>query len=158
LKQWEALLSAPYWKGGLALCTEVTPKRHLEYLDEVGVESLIAGDDRVDLQVALECLSVQYGTKTVRVDSGETLNGVMLRARLVDEVSVLIRPYLVGGVTPKSLFRAPDLTGVAGVISLRLVGLEELRDGVAWVRYTVIHNDVDKGSSLAGAEPCEDSQ
>ena len=140
LEQWEALLSAGYWRGGLALCTEVTPKRHLDYLDEVGVESLMAGDDRVDLQAALECLSVQYGTKTVRVDSGGTLNGVVLRARLVDEVSVLISPYLVGGVTPKSLFRAPDLTDVAGVIGLRLIGLEQLRDDVAWLRYSVLQD------------------
>jgi 2,5-diamino-6-(ribosylamino)-4(3H)-pyrimidinone 5'-phosphate reductase len=147
LKHWEALLSARYWRGGLALCTKVTPKRHLEYLDEVGVESLMVGDDRVDLYEALECLSGRYGTKTVRVDSGGTLNGVLLRNGLVDEVSVLISPCLVGGVTPKTLFRAPDLTEVADVIGLRLIGLEKLQDDVAWLRYSVLHNKVSEEDS-----------
>lgn len=151
LKHWEALLSAPYWSGGVALCTKATPKSHLAYLDEVGVESLMVGNDPVDLQAALECLSDRYGTKTVRVDSGGTLNGVLLRNRLADEVSVLISPYLVGGVTPKSLFRAPDLTEAAGVIGLRLIGLERLRDDVVWLRYSVLHDEVDKGSRLTGA-------
>jgi 2,5-diamino-6-(ribosylamino)-4(3H)-pyrimidinone 5'-phosphate reductase len=146
VKHWGALLSAPYWSGGLALCTKVTPKRHLEYLDEAGVESLMIGDDRVDLHGALECLSHRYGTKTVRVDSGGTLNGVLLRNGLVDEVSVLISPYLVGGVTPNTLFRAADLTDVADVIGLQLIGLEQLRDEVVWLRYSVRHNEVSEGS------------
>lgn len=143
LRHWEALLSAPYWRAGVALCTKVTPRAHLEYLDKVGVDSLITGDDRVDLQMALECLVDRYGTKTVRVDSGGTLNGILLRERLVDEVSVMIIPYLVGGTTPKSFFRAPDLSDVAGVIRLRLIGLEQLRDDVAWLRYSVLQDEVD---------------
>jgi 2,5-diamino-6-(ribosylamino)-4(3H)-pyrimidinone 5'-phosphate reductase len=140
LKQWEALLRAPYWKGGLALCTEVTPAGHLEYLAEVGVEALTVGDDRVDLRAALEYLADRIGVKTVRVDSGGTLNGVLLRNGLVDEVSVLVSPYLVGGVTQKSLFRAPDLTEASGVIGLRLTGVEEVRDGVVWLKYAVLHD------------------
>ncbi len=139
MKHWEALLSAPYWRGGLALCTRATPKKHLEYLGEIGVESMIVGDDRVDLGEALERLSHTHGVKTVRVDSGGTLNGVLLREGLADEVSVLVSPYLVGGVTPKSLFRAPDLTEAADVIGLRLSSVEELRDGVVWLRYEVLH-------------------
>jgi 2,5-diamino-6-(ribosylamino)-4(3H)-pyrimidinone 5'-phosphate reductase len=150
LKHWEALLSAPYWRGGLALCTKATPKRHLEYLGDVGVESLMVGDDRVDLQAALECLSDRYGAKTVRVDSGGTLIGVLLRTGLVDEVSVLVSPYLVGGVTPKSLFQAPDLTDAAGVIGLRLTDVEEFRDGVVWLKYRV-GSEGDRGSSLTSA-------
>jgi 2,5-diamino-6-(ribosylamino)-4(3H)-pyrimidinone 5'-phosphate reductase len=141
LKHWEVLLSAPYWRGGLALCTKVTPKSHLEYLKEVGLESVIVGDDRVDLRAALECLAECYGVKTVRVDSGGILNGVLLRNGLVDEVSVLVSPCLVGGVTSKSLFRAPDLTNAAGVIGLQLIAVEELRDGVVWLKYSVLRGE-----------------
>jgi 2,5-diamino-6-(ribosylamino)-4(3H)-pyrimidinone 5'-phosphate reductase len=141
LKHWEVLLSTPFWKGGLALYTKSTPKSHLEYLDEVGVESVMVGDDRVDLHAALECLTDKYGVKTVRVDSGGVLNGVLLRNHLVDEVSVLVSPYLVGGITPKSLFRAPNLTDAAGVIGLELTSTEELRDSVVWLRYKVLQSE-----------------
>jgi len=140
LKNWEALLRSPYWRGGLALCTRTTPKEHLQYLGGVGVETLEFGDDRVDLPAALECLGERFGVKTVRVDSGGTLNGVLLRHGLVDEVSVLVSPYLVGGTTVKSLYRASDLTDSADVIGLRLTGVEELPDGVVWLRYAVLHD------------------
>jgi 2,5-diamino-6-(ribosylamino)-4(3H)-pyrimidinone 5'-phosphate reductase len=141
LKHWESLLSAPYWRGGISLCTKTTPKSHLNYLEKVGVESVIVGDDRVDLRAALECLAGSYGVKTVRVDSGGILNGVLLRHGLVDEVSVLVSPYLVGGVTPKSFFRAPDLTDAADVIGLELIAVEELRDGVVWLKYKVLRSE-----------------
>ncbi len=144
LKHWEALLSTPYWNGGVALCTKKTPPAHLEYLDKVGVDSLMVGDDRVNLQTALEHLADRYGTKTVRVDSGGTLNGILLREGLVDEVSVLVSPYLVGGTTPKSFFRAPDLSESAGVIRLRLISLEQLRDDVAWLRYRVLRDEAEE--------------
>jgi len=140
MRHWKALLRSSYWGRGVALCTEKTPEEHLQYLGEVGVEALMVGDERVDFRAALECLADRYDVKTVRVDSGGTLNGVLLRAGLVDEVSVLVSPYLVGGATTKSLYRAPDLTDSTGVISLRLTGVQELRAGVVWLRYAVLHD------------------
>ena len=96
------------------------------------------GEDHVDLRAALEELSARHGVKTVRMDSGGTLNGLMLRAGLVDEVSVLVNPCLVGGLSPRSLLRAPDLTSAEGVIALRLMHVEKLRGDVVWLRYEVV--------------------
>ena len=53
-------------------------------------------------------------------------------------MSVLIHPSLVGGTSPRSMYRAPDLDGPDGVIPLKLTHLEEVEDGVAWLRYDVI--------------------
>ncbi len=86
----------------------------------------------------LEQLNERYGVRTVRVDSGGTLNGVLLRAGLVDEFSLLITPSLVGGTSPKSAFRAPDLTSVDGVIPLRLLQVEKLEGDHLWLRYEVV--------------------
>jgi 2,5-diamino-6-(ribosylamino)-4(3H)-pyrimidinone 5'-phosphate reductase len=91
----------------------------------------------VDLRAALEELNRRHGVKVVRVDSGGTLNGVLLRAGLADEVSVLFNPCLVGGVTPRSFFRAEDLVSSEGVIPLRLLEVEKLKGDVVWLRYQV---------------------
>jgi 2,5-diamino-6-(ribosylamino)-4(3H)-pyrimidinone 5'-phosphate reductase len=56
------------------------------------IDYIVAGDDHVDLRLTLEELNARYGVRIVRVDSGGTLNGVLLRAGLVDEVSALINP------------------------------------------------------------------
>jgi 2,5-diamino-6-(ribosylamino)-4(3H)-pyrimidinone 5'-phosphate reductase len=124
----------------VALCSRSTPKEHLQYLDSIPVDYVISGDDRVDLRGALQELNRQYGVKVIRVDSGGTLNGVLLRAGLVDEVSVLIHPSLVGGSTPRTLFRATDLASPEGVIRLKLSHCEQLSGDVVWLRYAVLRD------------------
>ncbi|MBN1477749.1 RibD family protein [Candidatus Sumerlaeota bacterium] len=140
-QRWREMLAASFWRAGLALCTEVTPQEHLDYLDRAGIERLTVGEDRVDLAAALEHLATQRGVQTVRVDSGGTLNGALLRAGLVDEVSVLINPCLVGGLSPRSMFRAPDLTPDEAAIPLRLIHLEQIRDDIVWLRCEVKRGD-----------------
>ena len=101
----------------------------------------------VDLCAALEDLNSRFGVKVVRVDTGGTLNGQLLRQGLIAEVSLLIYPSLVGGEKQSSIFRAPDLpaiaatadpvTGPEGVISLKLLHMEKLKGDVMWLRYEV---------------------
>jgi riboflavin biosynthesis pyrimidine reductase len=53
-------------------------------------------------------------------------------------VSVLINPCLVGGVTPGTIFQAPDRAAPGDVISLKLIHLEQVSDGAVWLRYEVV--------------------
>jgi len=134
---WKALRAAPYWRHLIALCTRATPPEHRAHLERVGVEAVELGEDRVDLRRALEYLAERHGVRTVRVDSGGTLNGLLLRAGLVDEVSVLLHPALVGGTSPRSLYRAPDLAGLEGAIAVRLLASETLAGDCVWLRYAI---------------------
>jgi 2,5-diamino-6-(ribosylamino)-4(3H)-pyrimidinone 5'-phosphate reductase len=134
---WKTWLAMPYWRGGVAICSESTPDKHLQYLAEAGVDFIVAGHEKVDMTAALEELNERYGIQTVRVDSGGTLNGVLLRAGLVDEVSILVHPALVGGTSQRSLFRAPDLASPVGVIPLALVSAETIGESLVWLRYKV---------------------
>lgn len=138
LRNWHLLRKEPYWRNVIALCSHMTSRAYLDYLQERHVEYIVAGEDRVDLGVALAELHVRHGVKLVRVDSGGQLNGALLRAGLVDEVSVLINPSLVGGTTPRSLFHAPDLSSPEGVIRLQLAHVERMEGDVVWLRYEVI--------------------
>ena len=137
VRNWQTLREAPYWRDMIALCSNSTPDSYLDYLSKRHIEYIVAGDDHVDLRLALEEINDRYGVETVRVDSGGTLNGVLLRAGLVSEISVLIDPCLVGGTTQRSIFRAPDLTSPDGVIGLRLIDIEKLPNDVIWLRYEV---------------------
>ena len=137
IKNWEIIKKQPWWRGYVSLCSEATPESHLEYLNELGIRCIISGKQKVDLRAALEVLNTQFGTRRVRVDSGGTLNGVFLRAGLVDEVSVIVSPSLVGGITPKTMFVAPDLETEDGVIPLILVHVEKIRERYVWLRYKV---------------------
>jgi 2,5-diamino-6-(ribosylamino)-4(3H)-pyrimidinone 5'-phosphate reductase len=138
VRSWHFLRKQPYWRDAVALCSHSTPKPYFEYLEQQNIDRIVAGDDHVDLRAALEELNVRYGVQVVRADSGGTLNGALLRAGLVHEVSVLIHPSLVGGTTPQSIFRASDLASADGVLQLRLAHVEQLEGDLVWLRYEVI--------------------
>ena len=137
-RHWNYWRQQPFWRDVVVLCSRSTPQTYLEYLRERHVEFIVTGDTQVDLRVALEELNARYGIKTVRVDSGGILNGVLLRSGLVDEVSVLVSPSLAGGTTPRSMFVAPDLTSPEGVIPLKLTHVETVKNDAVWLRYEVV--------------------
>ena len=138
VRTWRTLRASGYWKDMVALVSELTPAAYLDYLRRIHVPWLTHGIDRVDLRGALEDLNDRYGVEVVRVDAGGTLNGALLRAGLVDEVSILMHPVLVGGESPRSMFAAPDLETDDGVIPLVFLGVEEHGDGIVRLRYEVV--------------------
>jgi 2,5-diamino-6-(ribosylamino)-4(3H)-pyrimidinone 5'-phosphate reductase len=133
LRGWEGWLAAGHWRAGISLCTFATPPAHLRELRAGGIETHVAGEERVDLAASLEWLRKRHDVATVRVDSGGTLNGALLREGLVDEISVLVHPALVGGTSSSSLFRAGD----KHPIGLELAGVERFRSDTVWLRYAV---------------------
>ncbi len=135
---WGRLLREPYWRAGVALCSGTTPREHLEYLERAGVDHIIAGDDKVDMRAALEELAERFGVKVIRADCGGILSGVLLRAGLVDEVSLVVDPTMVGGTSPRYLFMASDLEAPGGTLPLELLGMERMEGGSVWLHYRVI--------------------
>ena len=136
---WRWLLKQPYWRAGVALCSTSTPGEYLEYLDGHGIDRIVAGDDRVDLRAALEELGQRFGVERIRVDSGGALNGALLRAGLVSEISLMIVPVLAGGESVVPFFRTPKLGGVEGLIDMKLKQVEQLENDVLWLRYDVLN-------------------
>ena len=134
---WNWLRKQPYWREAVALVTRSSPAEGLARLARKQVPTIVCGDDRVDLRLALETLAALHSVRTVRVDSGGALSGALVRARLVDEVSVLLEPVLVGGETARGFLRGPDPAFPGDVARLRLTHLERFDDGLVWLRYDV---------------------
>lgn len=119
----------------MVLGSRRTPKTHFDRLRAAEVELERFGEDRVDLEGALSSLYEKRSIETVRVDAGPGLNGALLAAGLLDEVSVLLAPYLVGD--GRSI-----LDGLTDPATHRLVltAAESQPDGYVWLRYTVEHS------------------
>lgn len=133
VRSWTALRQAAHWRDRMvALCSRTTPAEHLDHLAARHVDRVIAGDHRVDLRAALAELERTYGAKRVLVDSGGTLNGALFQAGLVDEVSLLVHPRLVGGPGSTSMFRTGEPTDG---VTLRLTAVEQRGGDVVWLRY-----------------------
>lgn len=146
LRNLHRLRDEPYWRGVLSLCSRATPGEHLDYLRRHAIPCWILGEEKVDLRAALERMASELGARTVRVDSGGTLNGVLLRAGLVNEVSLVVQPTLVGGTSPRSIFRAADVASEHDALPLRLLHVERLDGDGVWLRYEVLPRGESGGS------------
>ncbi|MEV0613038.1 dihydrofolate reductase family protein [Nonomuraea sp. NPDC050404] len=130
VSQWRELREAGHWSEVVALHCRDTPARP----PGRPVRELVAGPDRVDLADALRTLVRDEGIGVVRVDSGGRLIGALLAAGLVDEISLLVHPYLAGEQATR--FWYGDRPAAA---PLTLVAAQSLSDGLVWLRYQPDH-------------------
>jgi 2,5-diamino-6-(ribosylamino)-4(3H)-pyrimidinone 5'-phosphate reductase len=125
--QWDALRDAGHWSEVIALRAAANPRRS----PGERVRELTAGIWQVDLSTALGDLGSQHGAEVVRVDSGGTLTGVLLGAGLVDEVSLLVHPSLVGDRSERRWHGPAQLARRR----LTLLAASALDRGLVWLRY-----------------------
>jgi 2,5-diamino-6-(ribosylamino)-4(3H)-pyrimidinone 5'-phosphate reductase len=132
------LRGQPFWRDILVLCSSATPEPHRQRLRRHRVDHLTIGENRVNLAEALRALAARHSVTAVRVDAGGTLNGALVRAGLVDEISVVVAPYVVG-TSPAHPLHLVDGLDAPGAQNLDLTSVEALRDGHVWLRYLVRH-------------------
>jgi 2,5-diamino-6-(ribosylamino)-4(3H)-pyrimidinone 5'-phosphate reductase len=108
---WDALRDCGHWSGVRALRAP-------------------AGTRRVALAPALAGLDAGL----VRVDSGGALNGALLRDGLVDEVSLLVHPRVVGAADALRWYGPEPVPGLA----LERIAAEPLDGGLTWLRHRVV--------------------
>lgn len=137
LRSWHYWKKLPYWKDCVALCTKRTTTDYLEYLKYQGIKTLVAGIEHVDFEQAFEQLNRKFGVTIIRVDSGGTLNGVLLKAGLVDELHLLVHPTLVGGINQRTFFN--DLNPEAECeLPLRFLDSKLHKQGILLLSYALL--------------------
>jgi len=137
IRIWSEVREMPFIRDILVLCSRSTPQEYMDCLDDRYIKYMVVGYDKVNLGAALEELNVQFGVKKLRVDGGGTLNTVLLRDDLVDEVCVLLHPVMVGGASENSIYNTPDLTSEA-VLDLKLLKMEKLKNEIIFLQYRVM--------------------
>ena len=117
----------------VAILSERVSDEYLAFLRERGVSYLLAGARDVDLPRALDKIGVRFGVKKLMLEGGGRINGGMLRAGMIDEVSLLIVPVADGRMGTPALFDSEDMAPRG----LALEGVEQRAGGVLWLRYRV---------------------
>jgi len=113
------------------------PADYLAYLRVEHIPYLIGGHEHADLTSALSKLHAKLGVRVVRLWGGGTLNGVMLRKNLVDEIHLIVKPVLIGGHRTPTLADCDDLTPETTPAILELLSVKTERDGFLWLHYKV---------------------
>lgn len=130
----------------VAILSERVSEEYLASLRKRGVSYVLAGASDVDLGLALEKIGERFGVRTLMLEGGGRINGGMLRAGLIDEVSLLVAPVADGRIGTPALFdvepagagaHRPVDGGDVTPWRLMLASVERRADDVLWLRYRV---------------------
>lgn len=121
----------------VAVLSERVSDEYLAFLRGRGVSYLLAGARDVDLALALEKIASRFGVRTLMLEGGGRINGGMLRAGLVDEVSLLVAPVVDGRMGTPAVFDVGGEEDDVAPYRLALDAVERLADDVLRLRYRV---------------------
>jgi 2,5-diamino-6-(ribosylamino)-4(3H)-pyrimidinone 5'-phosphate reductase len=122
----------------VVIITEKVGDAYRAHLRDKGISYLVCGASKVDLKLAMEKLRSKLKLKKVMLEGGGVLNGAMLQAELIDEISHIIAPIVDGGGPEVTgLFDPPGKASARGAAGLKLIAHESLRGGAQWLRFKV---------------------
>ncbi len=113
------------------------PDAHLAELAGDGISYVVAADEAMAPRKLFELLGRELGIKRLLVEGGGNVNGSLMAAGVVDEISLLVAPAIDGALGVTGAFEVPDAAGLAGKVRLRFVASEALAHGVVHLRYAV---------------------
>ncbi len=67
---------------------------------------------RIDFEDLFKKLKQDYGIKRMTIQTGGTLNSIFLRKKLIDKISIVVAPALIGGKDTSSLIDGISLSSV----------------------------------------------
>ena len=114
--------------------TEKVSEEYIQGLKELGISYIFAGADEIDLKLLLEKLA-DYGIRRLLVTGGGTINYALLKAGLVDEVSVVISPIVAANKSSVATFERSEFADGNYEKALQLISVKELKDGSVLLRY-----------------------
>lgn len=131
------------WEAGhidddhvIAVLTEQVSPAYLAYLRRQGVSYIFGGAKELDFKLVLTKLGKLFPIKTVLLEGGGHINGSLLKAGLVDELSLLHYPVIDGAGSSAAVFEQGEQLGPPA--KLRLKHVEQLPDDLVWLRYDVL--------------------
>ena len=131
------------WVKTLFLVT--TNKNHFAYKVKKYHKNikLISYEKEVDLADLLQRMKKEYGVEKITIQSGGTLNSHWIRQGLIDHVSIVIAPCLIGGSNTQSLIGGTSLHNqedLKKIKALKLVKCEVLKNSYIHLYYDVVNN------------------
>jgi riboflavin biosynthesis pyrimidine reductase len=125
----------------VVVLTEQVSDAHLAGLRSDGVSYVFAGENTLDLFLALEILNRELGVERLLLEGGGVANGAFLRAGLVDEISLIVWPVVDGAAgAPRVFDSSPaDADRFAPLGDVELLECEPMSNGAVWLRYQVLN-------------------
>lgn len=122
----------------IEILSESVTDEYLNHLQSKNISYLFAGKNDLDLSLALSKLHDEFNIQTLMLEGGGHINGSLLNAGLIDEVSLLVLPIVDGTINSATTFEVGDYLPKKDTQDLKLLDIQKLDHGVVWLRYRVI--------------------
>ena len=109
------------------ICENV-PDAYLAYLQNIGVSYIFAGEEEMNLKMALEKLNEYFSINVLLLEGGSEINGAFERAGFIDELS-LVQSAVIADADSKPLFADSILADYC------LKEAKVVSENVLWLRY-----------------------
>jgi 2,5-diamino-6-(ribosylamino)-4(3H)-pyrimidinone 5'-phosphate reductase len=136
-RAWDWLRQQPPWREVVAIGSDATPPDVRMRWRKRALRAFFTRGDKVDLAVALDQLTEAYSAERIRIESGGTLNGLLMDQGLIDEAAMLVHPVLAGGER-RSMFRGPPGFEPKHGAKLKLRICERLDGDLIHLRYDIV--------------------
>ena len=117
-----------------------TNKKHPAFqLKEKNLKIILYGK-KIDFIALFSKLKIEFGIKNITVQSGGTLNSILIRKGLIDEISIVIAPTLIGGKDTPTIFDGSSLKldkDLKYIKTLELKKCEKLKNSYLHLTYKV---------------------
>jgi 2,5-diamino-6-(ribosylamino)-4(3H)-pyrimidinone 5'-phosphate reductase len=130
------------WEAGaidedhiISVLTEQVSDEYLAYLRRQGVSYVFGGAHGLDFTLVFDKLGQLFPIKTILLEGGGHLNGSLLKAGLVNELSLLHYPVIDGAASSPTIFEQGEQPGAPAQLKLR--HMEQLPGDILWLRYDV---------------------
>jgi len=116
------------------LTTQVSDD-YLQYLQNLSISYIFAGEKEINFQLALQQLRNLFPIKTLMLEGGGNINGSLLNAGLIDELSLLIVPIADGRANTATTFDVSEYLPRKKAKLIRLKKVKQMKHDVLWLRY-----------------------
>ncbi len=113
--------------------TESTPKEYLNYLQEKQISFIVTGNKEVDFDLLFKIMKEKFGVEKLLLEGGGILNGSLMSAGLIDEISLLITPVIVNQSEAPSIFE--NKQNSLNLKKYTLANIERIEKDCVWLRY-----------------------
>ncbi|MBR5219327.1 MAG: dihydrofolate reductase family protein [Clostridia bacterium] len=111
----------------IEVLTEQVDGRYLAYLQEMEITYIFAGENEIDVKIALEKLKKLMDINCLLLEGGSIVNGYFQRADVIDEISLVVAP-IIADAEDKPLFMDSTLS------EFKLKEIKQY-DDVVWMNY-----------------------
>ena len=99
----------------------------------------------IDFYDLFKKLKKEYNIDRLTIQTGGTLNSIFLRMKLIDKLSLVLAPTLIGGNETSSLIDGKSLSSVDDlqeIKALKLIEVKKLNDSYIHLIYDIINDTV----------------